>query len=214
MKNKLTRSAGKRTNNIAADCSFPVYFFPQQAVNYCNNKKIEEFFNAVGVKVRKRIPIGSGLGGGSSNAATFLMMANSELKLGLSSAELARIGCPVGADVSFFTSGLSSANVSGIGEIVEEFHDDIPEIKLIMPDISCSTVGVYKKFRESFYKEADKKEIEELRGKTSKELLLTLSPMYANDLYEPALSLYPELFKHGGEDIFFSGSGSTFFKVV
>ena len=83
--------------------------------------EVKEFFKKNIVKIDKNIPEFAGLGGGSSNCATFLNMVNQACNLNLSKEELAKIGSNIGADVPFFVYEFDSANVSGIGEIVEEF---------------------------------------------------------------------------------------------
>ena len=67
------------------------------------------------ISVTKRIPAGSGLGGGSSDAATTLIALNRLWDLGLSRSELSAIGLQLGADVPFFLHG-HSAFAEGIGE--------------------------------------------------------------------------------------------------
>ena len=67
------------------------------------------------LKVHKRIPLGAGLGGGSSDAATTLLVLNELWDCGLSVSELASLARPLGADVPVFVQG-SSAWAEGIGE--------------------------------------------------------------------------------------------------
>ena len=165
------------------------------------------------VKVEKKIPSFAGLGGGSSDAATYLLMCNEVLHLGLSRDELAVIGTKVGADVPFFIYGYQSANVSGIGEIVNAFDEPALNIKTVTPNIEISTPKVYQGFREHFYKELSADEQERLSRLSSLEALKEMTPIEANDLFEPALLLYPELKKQHKEGWFFSGSGSSFFTV-
>ena len=69
----------------------------------------------VSIRLRKRIPVGGGLGGGSSDAATALLALNELWGCGLSNPELARLGLPLGADVPVFIKG-SSAWAEGVGE--------------------------------------------------------------------------------------------------
>ena len=69
----------------------------------------------VSIQVRKRIPVGGGLGGGSSDAATVLLALNELWGCGLSLGELAALGLPLGADVPVFIGG-SSAWGEGLGE--------------------------------------------------------------------------------------------------
>jgi 4-diphosphocytidyl-2-C-methyl-D-erythritol kinase len=166
-----------------------------------------------GIAVEKRIPSFAGLGGGSSDAATYLKMCNEVLHLGLTADELSAIGSKVGADVAFFIHNYPSANVSGIGEIVEPFDEEPLPLEIITPKIKISTPDVYRRFRENFYTELDTEEAARLSRMDSKTILQNYSISEANDLFEPAVSLYPELksaYKHGW---FFSGSGSSFFKI-
>ena len=165
------------------------------------------------IRVQKNIPSFAGLGGGSSDAACFLKMCNNTLDLGLGLNELAKIGSRVGADVPFFIYDYNSANVSGIGEIVERFDEEILEFETITPKVLGSTPKVYQVFRESFYKELSADEYAKLSVQSSKEILDSYSISDANDLFKPALHLYPELKNSYKKGWFFSGSGSTFFKV-
>lgn len=165
------------------------------------------------VRVEKKIPAFAGLGGGSSDAATYLKMCNEVLHLGLSQGELALVGANVGADVPFFVYGYASANVSGIGEIVERFDEEPLELEIKTPAVEISTPAVYKRFREEFYKELGDDEAFALAAMDSKSVLEHYSISEANDLFEPALALYPELKKSYQHGWFFSGSGSSFFRV-
>lgn len=72
----------------------------------------------VAVTLEKRLPIGGGLGGGSSNAAVTLLALNELWQLGLSTDELCRIGVGLGADVPVFIRGRSAWG-EGVGEILE-----------------------------------------------------------------------------------------------
>ena len=64
-----------------------------------------QFTQSVDARLRKNIPMGSGLGGGSSNAATYLMAMNEMADLGASTEDLMRLGAQIGADVPFFLLG-------------------------------------------------------------------------------------------------------------
>ena len=165
------------------------------------------------IKVTKNIPSFAGLGGGSSDAACFLKMCNNTLDLGLSLTELAKIGSAIGADVPFFIYDYTAANVSGIGEIVEKFDEEALEFDINTPNVLGSTPKVYQAFRESFYKELSDDEYAKLSVASSKEVLQNYSISDANDLFEPALHLYPELKDSYKKGWFFSGSGSTFFRL-
>ena len=174
---------------------------------------VKEFFENHSVEIEKNIPEFAGLGGGSSNAATFLIMANKYCELNLSKDELCEIAVNIGADVPFFVYEYDSANVTGIGEIVEKFDEEMLNIDTITPKIKCNTGEIFKVFRENFYKQISKEEANRLLKMKSTEILNNLDIKEANDLYEPALSLYPQLNDYAKKDWFFSGSGSSFFKV-
>lgn len=174
---------------------------------------LKNLMSKYGVHVQKNIPAFAGLGGGSSDAATFLKMCNEVLHLGLSQNELALIGLKVGADVPFFIYGYDSANVSGIGEIVEEFQEELLDIEVITPKIEISTPKVYGVYREHFYNPINGFEAEKLKKTASLDILKNMSADEANDLFKPALEVYKELKNHYRHGYYFSGSGSSFFRV-
>jgi len=178
------------------------------------SQALERLMQSYAIKVEKQIPAFAGLGGGSSDAATYLKMCNEVLHLGLSLNELAAVGLKVGADVPFFIYEYVSANVSGIGEIVEPFEEDALEIVTRTPAIEISTPKVYGCYSRDFYNPIDGFKVEEFKKITSKDALESLSATEANDLFAPALKLYPELQEHYQEGDFFSGSGSSFFQIA
>jgi len=178
-----------------------------------NSDSLERLMKTHGVNVKKSIPAFAGLGGGSSDAATYLKMCNEILALELSLSELAAIGLKVGADVPFFIYGYDSANISGIGEIVEEFKETPLSVETYTPDLKISTPTVYKTYRENFYDPIDDFEARRLKETLSLDVLKTMTPSEANDLFEPALQEYPELKLRYEPGFHFSGSGSSFFRI-
>lgn len=180
---------------------------------FTKSSSLEKLMQSYSVNVKKSIPAFAGLGGGSSDAATYLKMCNEVLHLGLSLNELAQVGLRVGADVPFFIYGYDSANVSGIGEVVEEFKEELLELETYTPKIEISTPKVYQIYRESFFAPIDGVKIQKLKQMSSLEILESMNPSEANDLFEPALFAYKELKKYYKHGYHFSGSGSSFFKV-
>lgn len=174
---------------------------------------VEEYFKYHSVKVNKNIPEFAGLGGGSSNCATFMLMVNEVCNLNLSKDELSRIGLTIGADVPFFIYEYDSANVTGIGEVVEKFDEPVLNIETVTPKIQCNTGEIFTMFRDSFYKEVSSEDKRRLLNLKSKEILAILTTKEANDLYEPAVNVYPQLSEYYKNNWYFSGSGSSFFKV-
>lgn len=115
----------------------------------CENgfeNEMREFFKTHALKLIKNIPVGGGLGGGSSDGAAFLRLVNKELNLKISQENLMKMGANLGCDVPFFLSGFEAANVSGVGEILAEFEDEIPPLNFKFPQISCDTRAVYVEF--------------------------------------------------------------------
>lgn len=104
----------------------------------------ERFHIQTGVQitVKKRIPSGAGLGGGSSDAATTLIGLNNLWDLHLSRSALLALGLELGADVPFFLFG-HTAFVEGIGEKLT--HIDLPEARfaIIWPGKSVSTAKIF-----------------------------------------------------------------------
>ena len=92
--------------------------------------------------VEKRIPMGGGLGGGSSDAATMLLALNHLWRLGLSRSELMQIGLSLGADVPIFIFG-QNAWAEGVGEILSPI--DLPEkyYVVLTPPAHASTAQVF-----------------------------------------------------------------------
>jgi 4-diphosphocytidyl-2-C-methyl-D-erythritol kinase len=163
--------------------------------------------------VTKRIPEGAGLGGGSSDAATFLHMCNEMANLGCTTKELADIGQKVGADVPFFVHGLKVANVSGIGEIIEPYEESVPLLELLTPPFTCNTKAVYEHFRANRLGCIDLDLADEMFKLDSHTLLTQYDAVSLNDLMASALSLYPQLAAYIEPGWCMSGSGSTLFRI-
>jgi 4-diphosphocytidyl-2-C-methyl-D-erythritol kinase len=190
---------------------YKAYFALKSATE---SQALEQLMQNYAIKVEKNIPAFAGLGGGSSDAATYLKMCNNVLNLGLSLNELAKIGLQVGADVPFFIYGYESANVSGIGEVVQEYKEELLNIETFTPKIEISTPHVYKIYRENFYAPIDGFQTAELKEKSSLDIFESMSADEANDLFKPALQEYKDLKNHYKHGYFFSGSGSSFFRVI
>lgn len=94
------------------------------------------------IAVEKSIPIGAGLGGGSSDAATTLIALNRLWDLGLSRAELAHLGVRLGADVPFFL-GRGPAFVEGVGERCSPLPLPSAWILAVFPQVSVSTAEIF-----------------------------------------------------------------------
>ena len=98
--------------------------------------------SGVDIAIEKRIPMGGGLGGGSSDAATTLVALNTLWKLGLGVDALARLGLQLGADVPVFVRG-SAAWAEGVGDQLQVIDLPEPWYLVISPDCSVSTAAVF-----------------------------------------------------------------------
>jgi 4-diphosphocytidyl-2-C-methyl-D-erythritol kinase len=101
------------------------------------------FRPGVAIEVEKRLPIGGGVGGGSSDAATVLTALNHLWNTGFGSERLAEIGLGLGADVPVFVQG-RAAWAEGVGERLAPV--DFPErvYLLLQPEVAISTAEVFK----------------------------------------------------------------------
>jgi 4-diphosphocytidyl-2-C-methyl-D-erythritol kinase len=105
------------------------------------------FREGVRISLEKKIPMGAGLGGGSSDAAAALKGINSFLGLGLSNSELMELGARIGSDVPFFFS-TGTALVSGRGETVDNVTATLDYgIILVVPDFEIQTAKAYQELR-------------------------------------------------------------------
>ncbi|MDD2934092.1 MAG: 4-(cytidine 5'-diphospho)-2-C-methyl-D-erythritol kinase [Methylotenera sp.] len=96
----------------------------------------------VEIFVEKKIPMGGGLGGGSSDAATVLLALNRLWHLNLSRAELLKLGLQLGADVPFFIYG-SNAWAEGVGEVLQSINLVDAYYVVLTPDAHVSTAQVF-----------------------------------------------------------------------
>jgi 4-diphosphocytidyl-2-C-methyl-D-erythritol kinase len=167
------------------------------------------------IHLRKRIPAGAGLGGGSSNAATVLKSLNALLALGWTEARLCELGARLGADVPFFIS-CSPAHIGGIGDIVTTVPP-LParSVVLVVPPFSVSTPWAYRRFDELLPANPASTQPWQLPPGQwpPREWLI-------NDLERAVLPAYPaiamlkdDLLRLGAEGVLMSGSGSSVFGI-
>src|SRR5215203_7393341 len=101
------------------------------------------------VRLRKKIPAGAGLGGGSADAAAVLVGLNEIFGLGLQVDELREIGAGIGADVPFCISG-GAALVKGVGEILTPLPaPQAHRLVIAKPLRSAATAGIYRAYDEA-----------------------------------------------------------------
>ncbi|MCK4951104.1 MAG: 4-(cytidine 5'-diphospho)-2-C-methyl-D-erythritol kinase [Gammaproteobacteria bacterium] len=96
----------------------------------------------VNIQIEKKLPIGGGLGGGSSDAATTLVALNILWQTGLTTGQLAELGLQIGADVPVFIHGLASW-AEGVGEQLTPVELDQPWFLVLIPPVTVSTAKVF-----------------------------------------------------------------------
>src|SRR5215203_1951804 len=119
---------------------------PEQNTAYVAWKQLRKLTDedlTVEVRLRKKIPAGAGLGGGSADAAAVLVGLNEMFGLGLRIDELCRVGVEVGADVPFCIPG-GTALGEGVGEILTPLPaPPVHSIVVTKPPRSVETAGIY-----------------------------------------------------------------------
>jgi len=183
--------------------------------NLCTRafKLLKRYYDISNVRIhlRKQIPIGAGLGGGSSDAVAVLKSLIQLLELDIAKDELLVLSAQLGSDCPFFVDG-GVQLASGRGEILKNIKADMPScyVVLINPDISISTQEAYSM-------------ISCAKSLTSVENILS-QPMntwrnqLVNDFEKSVFEAYPaikdiknELYNQGAVYASLSGSGSTVF---
>ncbi len=158
-----------------------------------------DFVPQIKITLTKNIPIAAGLGGGSSNAATMMLLLNDFYHLGLTTQELSELGLEIGADVPFFLNALITHKptfVSGIGEVLKDFDGQIPDLHLLIinPKKPLSTKKVFELFAKDFGVNQKNTVIDRgLGGIFLKEDILNLAQHHNNDLQNSAIKIVPEI---------------------
>ncbi len=144
----------RRDKAITLRCNHPDIQEAKSNLAYQAASLLQKNLNinkGVDIKIIKRIPVASGLGGGSSNAAAVLMGLNRLWNLGLTRDELVSYGKQLGADVPFFlyrtpfALGLSRGDQIKTINIKNRFWQ-----VLIVPKLKVSTASIYKRFNRLF----------------------------------------------------------------
>ena len=192
--------------------------FPVSTTNTCAQAyfKLKKEFPALeGVKihVNKNIPMGGGLGGGSSNAASAMIGINKLYNIGLTKAELKNISKNIGADVPFFIEG-GVQHGKGTGDRLTPLNIKLPFIiLLIFPNIAVNTRWAYSQIRNKLEMPIKAVNFADLIEKD-----IIPFQLFENDFEKIVFSTYPEiglikskLLDNNARFASLSGSGSTVF---
>jgi len=177
------------------------------------------FSKGLKIRVKKRIPVGGGLGGGSSNAASTLLALNRLAGNPLSRDLLLEMGAFLGSDVPFFLYQTAAARVTGRGEKIEPLNAPRLFLTLVNPGFSSDTAAAYRLL------DAENRRV--LRACACESVLpdkITTAPAdwhFYNDFLpvfdEPEKSVYADIISRllysGAGYANLSGSGSTCFGV-
>ena len=193
----------------------------------------------VKLDIVKRIPVGGGLGGGSSDAAAVLISLNKLFSLGMTTEALSAAGATLGSDVAFFIDNASPpapAFVGGFGDEIERIPHLGAELILIIPPFSCATPAVYAAFDveladrvklkrldygPTYQPPTDRDELVKKRISKAHHVRDVRDQLLMNDLYLPALKVEPRLGQLATRlgnmtrhDVHMTGSGSCLFLIT
>jgi 4-diphosphocytidyl-2-C-methyl-D-erythritol kinase len=212
-----------RPEGVTIRCDHPLV--PKGATNLAARaaETLRAYVRAAGgveIEIRKRIPVGGGLGGGSSNAATVLLGLDRLWKTGLDSAGLHRLARRLGADVPYFLLGGTALGLSRGDEVYPLRRQLRAHVVVVDPGIHVSTARVFARLDAALTPRENSNSIfyfvsRELEGSGAFRILV-------NDLEEAALEEAPALreqvqriravlLREGACHAALSGSGGSFF---
>lgn len=217
----------RRDNLIRVICKDPAV--PVDQTNLCYRaadllRKKFKLNQGVDIAIKKNIPVGAGLGGGSGNAACVLMGLNKLWKLDISKEKLMGLAAKIGSDVAFFIYETPFAKGLGRGEKIRPIRV-LKKTKLwhvlLVPKLHVSTPLIYNKF-DLYSKLTPQKQSAKMLILALKKTHFSLvSENLFNSLEAITIRLYPkvqlakfELEKLGVRAILMSGSGPAVFGIV
>jgi 4-diphosphocytidyl-2-C-methyl-D-erythritol kinase len=184
-------------------------------------RALQRLVDAVGCRhgfrahLHKRIPHGGGLGGGSSDAAAALRLANQLLEHPLDAAGLQQVAVGLGADVPFFLRGGSKWG-HGIGEELQPAQVPPLHFVLLLPPFGCPTVDVYKNHAALWIGGPPQVSVSSVTVPNIRDSAVRIG--FRNDLEPAAERVRPELAvlrrrvaDLGHSEVRMTGSGSTLF---
>ena len=203
-------------DGISVSCDHPQV--PEDETNLAH-RAADIFFKSlkkkggIGIIIEKCIPVGAGLGGGSSNAASILLALNRHYNFPFDDAQLRVMGKELGADVPFFILG-KTAIATGIGDILEVYPGLPPyHVLLVNLGFSVSTASVYKKVNLGLTK---RKKIN--KNTPFNDMSSDIQDHLYNDLETVTIAMHPEinmvkdmLIESGALGALMTGSGPTVF---
>jgi 4-diphosphocytidyl-2-C-methyl-D-erythritol kinase len=218
---QMRRSASRRLgvpSLIAIRCNHPQVPLGQDNIAYRAAELLmrkAKICRPIAIRIRKQIPVGAGLGGGSSDAAAVLKGLNRLWRLRLSVRQLEQLALQLGADVPFFIRA-KPAHARGIGEKLRLLSKLRRRwLVLVYPGFPVATAWVYRNLPSKLTRVSVNTSIA-----TPLESLDKLDKLLINDLEQVTVRRYPEISRAksmlslaGAAGVLMSGSGSSVFCV-
>ncbi len=199
---------------------------PDNETNLCYRaaallKQEYKLCRGIEIGLKKLIPVGAGLGGGSSNAASVLMGLNKFWNLNLPATRLEKLGARLGSDVPFFIHNAKFALGRGRGDKIKKLGS-LDKLKLwfvlVYPNFKVSTPLIYQKFDSFSGLTMPRGDVKMLISELSKKGKAAGAGCFFNSLEAVTVSLYPAvnqvkkaLFGMGLDKVMMSGSGPAVF---
>ncbi len=217
----------RRDNKIKIICSSPLVPKGKTNLAYRSAKLLQDNFlvkKGVNIEIKKRIPVGAGLGGGSSNAAAVLTGLNKFWGLRLGQNKLVKLAAGIGSDVPFFIYDSPFALGSGRGEKIKPLKA-LDSVKLwhvlAVPKIEVLTPVIYKKWDSYSRLTSPRRGDKILTSALRKSDLSLIAKSLLNSLERVTSGLYPEVARIkerficlGLKAVLMSGSGPAVFAIV
>ena len=170
----------------------------------------------VSIYLEKRVPAGSGLGGGSANAAETIKSLNSIYELKMSQNDLEQVASQIGSDVPFFIRGKKQV---GEGTGTKLTPIDFPmnkKILLVIPEFLIDTVWAYSQIKNKLKSKNNSTKFADLKRND----FLSFNKFFENDFEKIVIPSYPKigtlkskLLELGASFASLSGSGSTVYGI-
>jgi 4-diphosphocytidyl-2-C-methyl-D-erythritol kinase len=213
-----------RTSGVVVRCDHPDV--PSDATNLAARAALELRRHAglergLEIRITKRIPVGGGLGGGSSNAAAVLLALDRVWGLGLGAAGLHPVARRLGADVPFFLLGGTALGLARGDEVYPLRHQLAAQVVIADPGRPVSTAAVFRRLDARLTPRENSTTIFRFISRDLEERAL---PILSNELEQAALEEAPDLaekvgrirgvlVREGALLATLSGSGSSYFGV-
>lgn len=186
-------------------------------------KEVTGYPGGVRIILEKKIPIGAGLGGGSSDAAAVLKGLNTLWKTGLSHDRLISLGKRLGCDIPALIHG-GSLCMEGVGEQITSIHRNTQNplwLLLVYPGIAISTTDIYARYKTDLTSKPSADKFQQVVSGLEQGMPAQVAGGLFNALQSTVFQKYPllELIKNklaaaGALGVQLTGSGSTLYALV